>query len=337
MTTIKDVSEAAGVSVATVSRTLRTPEKVSAEMRERVLKAVADTNYQPNYLAQRFRTKRSNAIMVLVSTLRNAFYARVISGIQRVAEEKKYTVLLGETGDRIDVEEKYAAFAATKQVEGVIQLSDRLPAPIRPLLEAEEPFPYVNACEFSGMLPYPTVGIDNRLASAEITSHLLKAGHTDIAVITGPSTNPVSRERLAGVRDARARRGLEAGPMPIIEGDFTVGSGALCADIALAQPQAFTALICFNDAMAIGAMHTLKRRGISIPDDVSVVGFDDIEFARYADPPLTTMSQPTVSIGQTAAHILFDRIEGGPASATEVRLPTDLIVRDSSRALRREK
>ncbi len=332
MTTIKDVSRIAGVSIATVSRTLRNPEKVSEKTREIVLKAIEETGYQPNMLASSFRTKKSNAILVLVPNMANLFYSRVIRGIQQVAEETGYNVLLGDTGGDVEIENRYSGFALTKQVDGVIQLSKHLPKTLEKIVLNENPFPYVNACEYLDDRPFPTIGVDNEAAQYQITEHLIQQGHRKFAVITGANGVPVHDDRLRGFHRAMIQNRLGDEKPIICEGDFSLDSGAECARKVLIQDPSFTGLICFSDEMAIGALQTLKEFGKKTPEDISVTGFDDIEFARYADPPLTTMRQPTTEIGEVAAKILFAQMEGTPIENTKIRLPTEMIIRASTQA-----
>ncbi|MEM6748662.1 MAG: LacI family DNA-binding transcriptional regulator [Pseudomonadota bacterium] len=333
MTNIRDVAHAAGVSVATVSRVLHTPEKVSEQVRETVLKAVKDTNYQPNMMARRLRTKKAHAVMVIVSHLTNPFYATVISGIQSVAQQRGYTVLLGESGGDPEVEDQYAAFASSKQVDGVIQLGERLPSSLKPLVEREHPFPFVNACEFWDPTTYPTVGIDNRKSFADVTRYVLDHGHRIIAHIKGPDDNPVTHHRVEGYKEALINAGLTPDPDLIVDGDFSIEAGSRAAAHLLSLASPPTAIVSANDEMAIGVIRTIKESGQSVPSDISVAGFDDIHFAKYTDPPLTTVSQPAADIGGQAAALLFDAIDNKLISNRTIRIPTNLVVRDSVKAI----
>lgn len=325
MSNIRRVAELAGVSVATVSRTLKNPDVVAPATRERVQAAVAAANYRPNGMAVQFRSRRTGNLVVLVPLIANSFFARVIAGIQQAAQAAGYRVLLCDTAGDERREREYAELVYARQADGVIQL------------RAFDPFagegdipPVVNACEVLAEHTWPKVRLDNRAAARCLTEHLLALGHRRIALIKGPEDSPLTLERLAGYQEALTQAGIALDPGLLHEGDFTLAAGAAAAKALLALPERPTALFCCSDEMAIGALQVLRRSGLRVPEDISLAGFDDIAFAAYTEPPLTTIAQPAEAFGQRAVAMLLEVLNGGTPAAREVVLPFELKVRGST-------
>ena len=328
-TSIRQVARQAGVSIATVSRALTTPDKVSDKTLKKVLAQVERSRYKPNLLARNFRSKRAFSIVVLVPNIANPFFAEIIRGIEQVAQQHGYAVLLGDTEGREDREAYYVGLVETRQADGLIQLHPRLPKAARGANGTLD-IPLVNACEYIEDAPCPRVGIDNAAAAREMTSYLLGLGHRRIGVVLGPDSSPLTSDRLRGYKLALRSAKVSADDTLIAQGDFTMSSGKAAAEQLFKAKQPPTAIFCFNDEMALGAIRFLKSTGRSVPQDVSVVGFDDIEFASFCDPPLTTIEQPTREIGNKAMSLLFDMLNGSKPEPTMHTLPIKLIVRDSA-------
>ncbi|WP_454253161.1 LacI family DNA-binding transcriptional regulator [Pseudomonas sp. Marseille-Q7302] len=325
MSNIRRVAELAGVSVATVSRTLKNPDVVAPATRERVQAAVAAANYRPNGMAVQFRSRRTGNLVVLVPLIANSFFARVIAGIQQAAQAAGYRVLLCDTAGDERREREYAELVYARQADGVIQL------------RAFDPFagqgdipPVVNACEVLAEHTWPKVRLDNRAAARCLTEHLLALGHRRIALIKGPEDSPLTLERLAGYQEALTQADIALDPGLLHEGDFTLAAGAAAAKALLTLPERPTALFCCSDEMAIGALQILRRSGLRVPEDISLAGFDDIAFAAYTEPPLTTIAQPAEAFGQRAVAMLLEVLNGGTPAAREVVLPFELKVRGST-------
>ena len=331
MSNIRAVSKMAGVSVATVSRALSTPDVVSEETRKKVLEAVRETGYKPNMMARNFRSKKTFSIMVLVPDLSNPFFSMVISGIQQAAKARGYSVVLGNTMGDTKAERELAHQLHTNQTDGIIQLSSRFPLAPEDCAEGVQPA-LVNCCECVDDDSMPTVTLDNVGASKAMTEHLLTLGHRRIAVISGPATSPLTAARLAGYRQALAHAGVTFEQNLVREGDYSLASGAAAAGSLLTHAARPTAMVCFNDEMAIGAMHEIRKAGLSVPADISVTGFDNLSFAAYTDPPLTTISQPTEAFGTEAVSLLLDIMESGKTARRHLTLPYELVVRDSTAA-----
>jgi LacI family repressor for deo operon, udp, cdd, tsx, nupC, and nupG len=330
MVSIRDVSLAAGVSVASVSRALANPDRVSKKTREKVLKIAEEMGYSPNLLARGLRSQQSKLIIALVTNISNMVLSRAIKGIEKVAQEMGYAVLLGDTQNDDAVETRYIGLLSAKQADGVILLSSRQHGKVRELILGNNPqAAVVNAVACPDTTLCPTVGIDDVAAAAEMTQHLIALGHTRIAVITGPEDSPHSRERLFGYRMQLRQAGIAFDESLVIEGKFTLESGGEAADLLLELKQLPTAAFFFNDEMAIGAIQRLVSRDVRVPEDMSIAGFDDIPFAAYANPALTTIYQPAEEMGAAAMRLLHRRLNG-ETDLQDVILPTQLRIRQTT-------
>ncbi len=329
MATIQDVARDAGVSTATVSRVLSAPERVAEVTRARVLASVERLGYAPNVAAKSLRTLKTGKILVTVPDISNPFFSQVIRGVEEAATAAGYAVLLGDTRHEEEREDQYALLLRRREADGIIFLGHRLAPALAELVSAQGPkAPVVNGCEFSPELGVPSAHIDNARAAAEAMEHLYELGHRRVGVITGPLASPLSRDRLSGVQAAAARRG--AWGLNVVQGDFTIESGLAQAQALLEAEPRPTAIFCFSDEMAMGALEALRRKGLACPADVSLVGFDDIRYARHLDPPLTTVSQPKEAIGHEVVRLLLDVLAGRADTVRHVTLAHRLVVRAST-------
>jgi LacI family transcriptional regulator, repressor for deo operon, udp, cdd, tsx, nupC, and nupG len=323
MSNIREVAEIAGVSVATVSRALTTPEKVSAESFQKVQDAIKAVGYRPNLLARNFRAAKSFNVVVLVPDITNPFFSQVIQSIEDRAQQRGYAVLLGDTRESSKREQDYVDRVETRLADGVIQLRPQSMSATR------QTIPWVNACGCEGT-PGPSIRVDNIEASKTIVDHLAALGHRRIGVISGRRDNPHSIDRLQGYKKGLEQAGLPFCEELVIEGDFTLWSGQRAASRLFDLKHIPTAICCMNDEMALGAIQTIKSRGLRVPDDISVTGFDNIQYAKYWDPPLTTIAQPAEEIGTVAMDLLLRIIDGEDLSNLEVLLPTQFMIRQST-------
>jgi LacI family transcriptional regulator, repressor for deo operon, udp, cdd, tsx, nupC, and nupG len=218
-----------------------------------------------------------------------------------------------------------------KEADGLIFLGHRIPRPAAELAAAMAPrcAPIVHGCEYSPALGVASVHIDNTAAAAEVMEYLYGLGHRRIAIVTGPLISPLSRDRLLGTT-TRARAMNAEHDLIVRHGDFSIESGTAIAEGLLARPDLPTAVFCFNDEMAIGVITVARRHGLHVPDDLSVVGFDDIRFARHIDPPLTTISQPMREIGEGTVRLLLAILNGDEIKPVSVTLPHELAIRRST-------
>ncbi|WP_308909093.1 LacI family DNA-binding transcriptional regulator [Pseudokordiimonas caeni] len=326
MTTIRDISRLAGVSVATVSRTMSNPDKVSPATREKVEAAIRETGYMPDMSARNFSTRKSKTIVVLVPDISNPFFSRVIRGIEHTAQRAGYSVLLGDTRGESEIEDAYASMVRARLADGVIQLNGRLPMENGAVAD----IPLVNACDCVEDAHIPKIQLDNAGAARAMTEYLISLGHKRIGVAKGPSESRLTQERLRGYREALEAAGLPFDESLVARGDFSASSGRHAATQLMALGKPPTALFCLSDEMAIGAMHSVWEMGLKVPNDISIVGFDDILFAEYCKPPLTTIRQPAEEFGSKAMGMLLSLLQGAHLAETNQHLPYEMVIRQSA-------
>ncbi len=305
---------------------------VAAATRRRVLKAVDDLGYVPNAAAKKLRTRRTRTLLVTVPDITNPFFAAILQGLEDAAHREGYAVLLGDTQHDADRENHYARMLRRREADGLIFLGHRLPAEAEVLVaSARGRAPIVNGCEFSRRVGVPSVHIDNARAAGEAMAHLYALGHVHVGILTGPLASPLSRDRLRGVTTAARAAGHEA-QLTVEHGDFSIASGVTGATRLFRTRTRPTALFCFNDEMAMGALDAARHHGLRVPADLSVVGFDDIRFARHTNPPLTTVAQPTREIGEGCVRLLLDILRGGSRPPASLTLPHEFKQRASTAA-----
>jgi len=326
--TIHQVAKRAGVSTATVSRVLTQPAVVAPATRQRVQRAVDALGYTPNSAASNLRTLRTRKLLVTVPDISNPFFSQILQGIEDAALRAGYAVLVGDTQHDEQREEGYARMLKRREADGLIFLGHRLPKEAAALVRAAAPAcaPVVNGCEFSPKLGIPGVHIDNAKAAAEAMAHLYSLGHRRIGIVTGPLVSPLSRDRLRGATLQARRAGAGRGLM-VVQGDFSIESGVAAGGRLFRERFAPTAVFCFNDEMAIGVLNAARQRGLAVPRDVSVVGFDDIRFAQYSEPALTTVAQPMREIGERLVRMILDILERGVSNPESITLPHRLVLR----------
>ena len=329
---IKDIAAKAGVSIATVSHALRKPGRVSEATRKKVLAAADEIGYTRNSLAASLRTSRSGNIVVIIPDVADNHVYGIIKAIEKVAHRRGYSVLLGDTQGSPEREREFAAMTRSRQADGIILMSHRLPFDVTKYDPHKLP-PLVNACEFTGHDIFPTVAIDDFKAGMDATLHLVGLCHSEIAVITGDIETTSCQRRLKGFKAAMAQSGLRHNDRLIVRGEYSASCGEAATRALLMQKERPTAIFCFSDEIAIGCMYALRQQNFDIPDDISVIGIDNIPFARYLAPPLTTIGQPTADIGSSCATILLDLIDGKPPETLHHILPHELLVRQSTRRL----
>ena len=330
MTNIKKVSELAGVSTATVSRTLKMPDMVTARTKEKVMKAVREAGYRPSWLATSVKTGRTNTIVVLVPNLVNPFFMRIIGGIEQAAQERGFTLLLCDTQGDSKRESDYASMVLTNRADGLIQLDHSFPFSDDDAKLAET-IPMVSVCErIHSEKKYPVVSLDNYAASRALFHHLVSYGHTRFAVIVGQVVSQIHKDRLSGLRSVLAEEDIEFDEDMIVGQSYSIENGIESMRQLLAKPTRPTAVICFNDDIAIGAMHEIHRQGLHVPNDISVVGFDNVKVSAFMNPPLTTIDQPAYEMGRRGMEVLSDLINSIPLTRSSEMLPFQLLERQSS-------
>lgn len=326
---IAAVARHAGVSVATVSRVLNQQSGVRPATRDKVLAAVDALGYRMNHLARNLRTSESRLLLTMVPDVGNPFYAQIVRGIDTVARQHGYFVLLCDTGADAGRERSYFDLLRTHRADGAICLD---PDTIQQALAQESlDLPWVACCEYDPAVPVPYVGIDNRQAAADAVAHLLARGHRRIGLINSDERYRYARQRQQGYLDALAAAGIDPRPQwqSTVQGlDYSAGSAAALAMMALADPP--SAIFAVSDTLAIGVLSALRQLGKRVPQDVAVIGFDDIDIAAQIDPGLTTIAQPMRALGETAAQLLLQRLGAPQDEVRGVLLPHQLVIRGST-------
>ena len=330
MATIHDVANRAGVSTATVSHVINQTRFVSESAVRRVRRAMQQLHYQPNAVARSLRRKHTRTLGLVLPDSSNPFFAEVARGVEDFAFQHGYNVLFGSSDGNLEKEKAYLQVFVEKQVDGLIFVAaGESTRNIRQLQAEHLPLVVVDR-EFNNVVADYVVA-DNRRGGFLATEHLIQLGHRVIACIAGPSTVTPSAERVIGYRDALKTYRLPIDPKLVRRGDFQSSSGFAAAQLFLRQKSRPSAIFACNDLMALGALGAIHKAGLRVPDDVAVVGFDDIALASYASPPLTTIQQPKYEMGKLAAQILLDRITAKKrVKAQRHLLPTQLIVREST-------
>jgi LacI family transcriptional regulator len=328
MTTIRDVAARAGVSTATVSYALNQPERVNPALRARVEEAARALDYFPDRAARTLRTRRSDLISLIVPDVANHFYAAMARGVHDAIKPRNLHVILSNT-DAVAQEERYFLRAmAAQRAAGAIVVPFQLdPEALRRACPPGTPVVVCGAPEVSGDLP--SVYTDDEGGAREAVAYLLSSGHRRVAYLGGLPHTPPTTRRYRGYLQAHTGAGVTPDPALCISGDFHRADGEAAMERLLAGPP-FDALFAVNDLVAIGAMRMARRHGLRIPDDVAIVGLDDIDEAEIVEPPLTTIRQPSYESGHTAGELLLDLLDGREGVPLHRALPCSLIRRASA-------
>ncbi len=330
---IKKVAEISGVSIATVSRCINDPGKVKEKTRLKVQEAIIKTGYSPNTLAQNFRRGKTNMIMVVLPSVGDPFFTNVMKGIRTVAKANGYTIMINETQFNTMNADEIGAMMVSRQADGLILLASMSPFGTEILSErSHRALPIVIGCETisNELAAFPSVHIDNVAAAREATDYLISQGHKRVAFVSGPDTSLLTKDREFGYRASMKAAHLQIENGWIEDGGMTIAGAVKATRKLLNHPHRPTAIFCANDEMAIGCIHEIKQEGLRVPDDISVMGFDDTRYAEMTDPPLTTIFQPAEEIGERTFYRLLKAIEGNEENEGEPEIiPHKLIVRKS--------
>ena len=331
-TGLKYIAKLAGVSPSTVSRVINEKPGVTKVTRERILDLIKLVGYTPNLLARGLVANKVNAIGVVIPrtsefVFSNPFYTEVLRGIGRGADSNKYHLLLS-----FAEEGSYASMYRNKMVSGIIVLSNRLHDPKMDEL-ANLNIPTVLIPGLLENSKFPSVDVDNVDGAFLATQHLISLGHRNIAFLCGDKDSKYCVERLAGFKKAFRKDGISINEELIIETDFSRLSGYHMTGKLLRVSRPPTAILCINDATAIGALSALRKNGLSIPGHISLVGFGDTTFSEVATPPLTTVKEPFYDVGTWSVKLLIDLINARKRKSWNIILPVTLTVRSSTRRI----
>lgn len=326
--TIVDVARACGLATSTVSNALHNKSYVTDKTRALVLETAERLGYRASMTARSLRTQHSCTIGMLVSDITHPFYTDILAGIEEVAWDQDYSVIIGNTEFSSAKQSKYIVSMLDKDVDGLILASHNLSAEdVETLKRYELPIAFLNRYDARFEADY--VGVDNLLAIQLGVRHLVEHGHRRIGYVGGDGSTTAAQERLQGFHAALANAGLSADPAIITQGNYTQEAGLRAGEALLATSLRPTAIVCANDLMALGIMTAAMQRGLDIPGDLSIVGFDDIDFAAHPRIALTTVHYPRAESGRIAAELLFDRIEKRKTAFQTVRLGAHLVIRQS--------
>ena len=327
--TIADVAARAGVSKTTVSRVLNGKGELDVATASRVRKVIDDLGYVPSARAVGLARGRTRIVGMLVPSLTWPWIGDVLQGAVDVLESESYGLLLFTCNRGEESMRQFATQVSAKSFDGLL------------VIEPEGTIDYITDLYDRG-LPvvliddrghqpqFPSIATTNRVGGSSAAQHLIEAGRRRPLVITGIDRFGCTQERLGGFAEVYLAAGMPLDPALVIEGDFTFDCGRLAVKQAIANGVAFDAIFAHNDLSAIGAMQSVREAGLRVPDDIAIVGFDDVPSAAHTDPPLTTVHQPLRQIGAAAAHMLLDHFAGTPMPHTPSVIPTELVIRGST-------
>ncbi len=332
MVGIKDVAREAGVSVGTVSNVINRPDVVSTDIRVRVIAAIQHLGYVRSESARQLRAGRSRMMAMLVLDMANPFFVEIARGADRVARDAGFGVMMCNSSQDPEAEADYLSLFAEQRVRGVLVVPTDADLPHFARLRRQN-IPYVLVDRVASSADTCSASVDD-IAGGELAArHLVRAGHTSIAYISGPASLAQCRDRRTGALAAIAEAGLPPSALSVLEVDqMTVASGRDAGSRLLGLASRPTAVFCVNDLVAVGVLQAMFVAGIRVPDEMAIVGYDDIEFAAAAAVPLTSVRQPAYRLGQSAAELLIAESAAVPGehTHTSVVFQPELVVRASS-------
>ncbi len=329
--TIKEIARLCSVSTATVSKVLNgKDERISTKTRGKILKIAKEKNYIPNRIASSLVTKKTKTLGLIIPNIANPFFPEIARGAEDYAHEKGYTLILCNTDDQLEKEERYINMLEEKMVAGIIftassqrsEKLERLSRVIVPVIMVDR--------EVKGLKTQGKIVVNNILGAQEAVKHLIKLGYKSILHITGPFTSKPARDRLEGYKKVLVDENFTFISNNIFSGKFSSEWGYECIYKIVQSEISFDAIFCGNDLIAIGALKALRRHNIRVPEDVGIVGFDNTYMSQMMEPELTTVHQPNYEMGYKSAKMLIDMIENKENESEPIILKTQLIVRHST-------
>ena len=327
MATMKDIARLAQVSTSTVSHVINGSRFVSDEIREKVMRIVAELNYTPSAVARSLKVRETKTIGLLVTATNNPFFAEVMAGVEQYCQQHQYNLIIATTGGDAKRLQQNLQTLMHKQVDGLLLMcgDSRFQADMEltvslPLVVMDWWFTELNA--------------DKILENSELggylaTKALIDAGHRKIGIITGNLKKSVAQNRLQGYKNALSEAKIALNPHWIVESHFDFEGGVLGIQSLLAQSSRPTAVFCCSDTIAVGAYQAIQQQGLRIPQDLSIMGYDDIELARYLSPPLSTICQPKAELGKLAVETLLQRIKNPNENYRTLVLEPTCVLRES--------
>ncbi len=337
MTTIKDIAKMAGVSTATVSRVINNHSDVSEDTKKKIIKIITENNYRPNTIARSLSTNKSNTIGIFFTDhfntgLHHPFFREVIYGLEKSFGKSGYDILYftnRKWGDSFSYIEK----CKDRHVDGVVLMGvPRTDSNLDKLLLSDIPSVFVDIDIIGRNSSY--VISDNVKGAEKAVNYLYSLGHRKIGMIMGLNTTKTSKDRFMGYQSSLNSLGISYNPAWVCNGKYTEEGGYEAMKQLLNVEEQPTAIFCQSDSMAIGAIRAIEDAGLSVPDNYSIIGFDDIEASRYIKPALTTIAQDKIEMGNAVAKLLLSMIDKSSDGHTPMILPVELVKRDSCRSVR---
>ncbi len=325
--TIRDVARLAGVSHQTVSRVINGSEEVTPDTRERVEAAILELGYRPNAIARSMASGETRTLACISPNLTDYTFASIIEGAEREARSRGYFLLSSSAGDAQAFADLVEELVGHRRVDGLLVINPYADERHQ-LLPAKFPVVFVGAHSRGG--PISSVSLDDEDTARTATRHLLEQGRRRIALITGPLVEDCCVERRSGFAQALEAAGLAVDESLVYEGDWSASSGRDALLWMVKRGNLPEAVFAQNDRMALGVLHAARELGLRVPEQLAVIGVDDMPLASYFDPPLTTMRQDMPRIGREAARLLIEHIKNPQAACAHIKLPTELVVRQST-------
>ncbi|AUI66735.1 MULTISPECIES: substrate-binding domain-containing protein [Glaesserella] len=328
MATMKDIARIAGVSLSTVSHVVNNSRFVSEEITQKVKKVIEELNYRPSLVARSLKIKETNTIGMIVTTSNNPFFAEVVHHVERYCERHNYHLILVNTDGNSQNLQKHLERLLLKQVDGLLLMCAE-PQDFDLSVISDLTLPMVVIDWWQQLLNADIIHENSELGGYLATNALIEAGYTDIAVITGELTKPLAANRLAGYKRSLLEKNLPIHPEWIIESHFHYDGGVEAMNQLLALNHLPKAVFAMSDSIAIGAYQAIYRAGLRIPQDIALIGYDNIELAQYLYPPLSTIHQPKARLAKAAVEKLIQRIHQPETAIETIKLTPELVVRDS--------
>ena len=331
--TLSDVAREAGVSTATVSRCINSPSLVKGPAKEKVERAIQKLGYVPHGAARALASRKSRMVGAVFPLLDNSLFGDVMEVLQKTLSEQNYTLVVASSNYDLELEYRHIRNLITCGVDALLLVGAGCQDHVYDMIKRKG-VPYVSTWISSAENDNPCIGFDNKQAAFRVTDYLLSLGHREIGVISGITEhNDRARARVEGVREALGARNMVLSPGNVVEDRFGIQEGRAAFRKLMTSGRPPTAIVCGSDPFAYGAIFEARNMGMSIPEDVSITGFDDMEFSAYITPALTTLHTPREEMARVAGHYLMERVLGKDPTVP-APLPVELIVRDSTAAPR---
>lgn len=328
--TMKQVAEQAGVSMQTVSRVLNKRHDVSEETRQRVQATMEQLGYKPFAIARGLASNRTYTLGLVAADFSDFWFSQVVTGAEKEAHEHGYFFMLGSASCTPEDEPKFLRLLTERHVEGILFVRATCADESEPLTRLKESgIPVVTTGQYLPESGLTMVDVDNVGGGRKATEYLLSLGHKRIAMLTGPSSWNSARDRTKGYMQTLQAHGIAPNPKLVLETSWLHKDGYLGMKALLKKKAPFTAVFAQNDRIAKGAISALHEARLRVPEDISVIGYDDTPEAEFSDPPLTTIRQPMEEIGRAATHLLIQMVEDRETTPNQILFDTELIVRSS--------